>query len=101
VLVVSDGTEMPPEDIVRAIRDKLAVTLLAQTHGGPAAARNTGAARARGTVLAFIDDDCAPSANWLEVLAKRVATSPDCTIGGHTVHGPLDNSLSVGMRIMR
>jgi len=100
VLVVSDGTEMPPEDIVRAFRDKLAVTLLTQTHGGPAAARNTGAARARGTVLAFIDDDCAPSANWLEVLAKHVAASPDCTIGGHTVNALPENSCSVASQML-
>jgi GT2 family glycosyltransferase len=100
VLVVSDEIEMPPEDIVRAFRDKLTVTLLTQTHGGPAAARNTGAARAKGRVLAFIDDDCAPSANWLEVLAKRLATSPDCMIGGHTLNALPDNSCSVASQML-
>jgi len=100
VLVVSDETEMPPEDIVRAFRDKLTVTLLTQAHGGPAAARNTGAARAQGSVLAFTDDDCAPSAGWLEVLAKHLVTSPDSIIGGHTVNALPDNSCSVASQMM-
>lgn len=33
---------------------------------GPAAARNAGWRAARGTIIAFTDDDCVPAASWLE-----------------------------------
>jgi GT2 family glycosyltransferase len=100
VLVVDDGSQMPLDDAVRAFRDKINVTLLTQKHGGPAAARNTGAQRAKGKFLAFTDDDCAPSPNWLQALAKRVATSPDCLIGGHTVNALVDNPYSAASQML-
>lgn len=36
---------------------------------GPAWARNEGTRRARGEVVCFADDDCAPAASWAEALA--------------------------------
>lgn len=54
---------------------------------GPAWARNEGVRRARGEVVCFTDDDCAPVAGWVEALAApilaggaEVATGP-VTIG--------------------
>lgn len=49
----------------------------------PAIARNAGAGMARGEVLAFIDADAYPAADWLE----RVATAVDegCLMGGGSV----------------
>src|SRR2546429_8449747 len=44
------------------------------------AARNTGAAQARGQFLVFTDEDCAPVPNWLRALAARLA--PGRAIGG-------------------
>lgn len=38
---------------------------------GPGFARNTGARLARGEVIAFVDDDCEPFADWLENAARR------------------------------
>jgi GT2 family glycosyltransferase len=50
---------------------------------GPAWARNEGVRRARGEVVCFTDDDCAPVAGWVEALAApilaggaEVATGP-------------------------
>lgn len=40
---------------------------------GAVAARNTGADLARGTVIAFTDDDCEPSPGWLEAARSRFA----------------------------
>ena len=100
VLVIDDGSQMPPEDVIRAFRDKINVTLLTQKHGGPAAARNTGAARAKGKFLAFTDDDCAPSPGWLQALEKRLATFPDCLIGGHTVNALVDNPYSTASQML-
>ena len=45
---------------------------------GPAANRNSGARRARGNWIAFIDDDCLPSIKWLAAYAA--ALTDDCQV---------------------
>jgi GT2 family glycosyltransferase len=91
VLVVDDGSTISPRAIVRPFRDQLNIRLLTQLHTGPAAARNHGATYARGTFLAFTDDDCAPGPNWLQALAASFVFFPDCALGGRTVNGAADN----------
>jgi cellulose synthase/poly-beta-1,6-N-acetylglucosamine synthase-like glycosyltransferase len=44
--------------------------LITQANAGPAAARNRGAADARGTVILFTDDDCVPMPDWLEAMLE-------------------------------
>ncbi len=39
---------------------------------GPAWARNEGVRRARGEVVCFTDDDCAPEAGWVEALVAPI-----------------------------
>ncbi len=51
---------------------------------GPAAARNLGAAAARGPVLCFTDDDCRPEPGWIEALVAGVDD-------GTAVAGPTQN----------
>jgi glycosyltransferase involved in cell wall biosynthesis len=53
VIVVDDGSETPPEAVVANFRDQISITLLIQPNSGPASARNTGAAHAKGEFLAF------------------------------------------------
>jgi GT2 family glycosyltransferase len=100
VIVVDDGSEAPPRDVVASFRDRLDVTLLGQPHAGPAAARNAGAARAGGEFLAFTDDDCAPEARWLPALAARLAASPDHLVGGQTLNGLPDNVYSTATHVL-
>jgi GT2 family glycosyltransferase len=94
VLVVDDGSDAPPEGVVSAFHGQLNIRLLNAEHGGPAAARNRGAAEAKGAYLAFTDDDCAPSPDWLRALAKHVAEVPKCLIGGQTINALADNPYS-------
>jgi len=67
VVVVDDGTaaggsvEAPGARVVRA------------GGRGPAAARNLGARAARGRVICFTDDDCAPAPGWAQRLARACA----------------------------
>ena len=86
VIAVDDGGSVLLEPVVATVRNQLDIKLIAQTNAGPASARNTGAANAKGTHLAFIDDDCFPDPNWLQVLASRFRETPDCILGGRTIN---------------
>lgn len=94
VLVVDDGSLDPPREIVASFSESLNVILLAEPHGGPSAARNAGAARARGDFLAFTDDDCAPAPDWLENIWARLASSPTVLVGGRTINALTENIYS-------
>jgi glycosyltransferase involved in cell wall biosynthesis len=100
VIVVDDGSAMPLEAVVAAFRDQLDVTLLRQFHAGPAAARNTGAARAKGQFFAFTDDDCVPARDWLQTLQLRFATAPDQIVGGRTCNALPANPYSTASQII-
>jgi GT2 family glycosyltransferase len=94
VIVVDDGSANPPREIVASFAEALSVTLLVQKRGGPSAARNTGASRARGEFLAFTDDDCAPAREWLQNIAARLTALPTCLVGGRTINALTENIYS-------
>ena len=54
----------------------------------PGAARNRGAAVARGTCLAFVDADAVPERRWLETLQRRLASSVRIVMVSGTVALP-------------
>jgi Glycosyltransferases, probably involved in cell wall biogenesis len=100
VIVVDDGSSESLESVVSQFRDRLNVTLLTQPNTGPAAARNTGAAQAKGTFLAFTDDDCIPVPEWLRALVHQLAENPDCLIGGRTVNALPENPFSTASQLL-
>jgi len=100
VIVVDDGSGAPPEEAVAAVRGRVDVTLLAPTHRGPAATRNAGAARARGDVLAFTDDDCAPDATWLRAFARCLDPNATCAAGGRTLNARPRNIYSTTSQLL-
>ncbi|MDA1361040.1 glycosyltransferase [Glycomyces luteolus] len=57
VVVCDDGTAGGVADLVDPLRDRLAITLVAQENRGRAAARNAALERAQGDLVVFIDDD--------------------------------------------
>lgn len=62
VIVVDDGsTDATPEIAMSSPRCRY----LRQEHAGLGAARNLGAAVAKGEILAYTDDDCIPDEEWL------------------------------------
>lgn len=93
VLVVDDGG-MPPVTAQVLPTSNLEVRLHRQQNAGPAAARNAGAALARGSLLVFTDDDCLPGPRWLEALAARAEAQPGHLIGGATINALQDNVFS-------
>jgi GT2 family glycosyltransferase len=101
VVVVDDGSDAPPEDVIERVRGHLQITLVAQEHNrGPAAARNAGAARAVGEFLAFTDDDCGPAAGWLRALEVGLVRDPDALIGGLTVNGLTENPYAAASQLL-
>lgn len=69
VIVIDDGST----DDTAARVGRFPVTLLAQPHLGPAAARNRGALAASGEILLFTDADCAPARDWARRLSAALA----------------------------
>jgi len=63
VIVVDDGSV--DDSAAIAERSPGPVTVVRQEQAGPAAARNRGAAAARGALLCFTDADCYPDHGWL------------------------------------
>jgi glycosyltransferase involved in cell wall biosynthesis len=71
IVVLDDGSAQPAA--VAAAVDAEPRARLVRTGGrGPAAARNAGAREARGAILCFTDDDCEPSAVWIETLVAAI-----------------------------
>lgn len=94
VLVIDDGGLVPLDSVVEEFRDRIRLQLIRQPNSGPARARNTGAAYAKGTLLAFTDDDCEPATGWLRVLARQHVVAPGQMIGGRTLNRLQDNPYS-------
>lgn len=61
VVVVCDGCTDGSAEMARSLRLPVRLTVIEQVNQGPAVARNTGLARARGPYVLFIDDDVIPA----------------------------------------
>jgi glycosyltransferase involved in cell wall biosynthesis len=68
IIVVDDGSTDDSAEVARRFQ----VRLQQGPHRGLAAARNTGWRTALGEWVAFTDDDCAPTRNWLLLLQCAV-----------------------------
>ena len=95
VVVVDDGSKTPLDSVVEPFNNQINLKLLRQENAGPAAARNAGAQVAQGEYLAFTDDDCQPTADWLDRLANGFAAAPEAMIGGKTINTLANNIFSV------
>lgn len=80
-IVVDDASEatvaVPDDDRVRLIRRA--------TNGGPATARNTGLSEARGTYIAFLDDDDLFTPDRLEIAAEGLERAPVAICWSRTI----------------
>lgn len=100
VIVVDDGGKTPLENTVIEFKETLNIRLFTQKNSGPATARNTGAGKARGRFLAFLDDDCAPKSNWLEVIESHLLKKPKSVIGGRTINALSENPFSTASQLL-
>jgi GT2 family glycosyltransferase len=96
VIIVFDGDDVQSLPDI----DPLSVHILSQPHQGPAAARNLGAGVAGGSYLAFIDDDCYPSADWLLQLSAVLDNSPQSMVGGKIQNALPDNPYATASQML-
>jgi glycosyltransferase involved in cell wall biosynthesis len=92
VIIANDGGP-PPAEALEEGRE-LELTVVDSGGRGPGAARNAGAAQARGSLVAFTDDDCAPEPVWAAAILRRHRAQPDALIGGPTVNALRRNPYS-------
>jgi len=90
VIVVDDGSRPPVKVTPTLSPGGTSVVLVRQANQGPAAARNRGISKARGALVAFIDDDCEADERWLAELVSALERSPGAAAGGtvmNALHG--------------
>lgn len=85
IIVVDDGSTEPVAPVCEEFGGL--VRCIRQENSGPARARNAGAEAARGTIIAFTDDDCRPRPDWLSRLIDAHAGRDDRMVGGLVVNG--------------
>ena len=78
VIVVNDGSKDNLAEIVK----EYPVTLISTHNRGLSNARNTGLYKAKGEIVAYIDDDAYPDEHWLRYIAYAYLNSNHACIGG-------------------
>ena len=99
IVIANDGGE-PPRLAGLQEAGGPPIRILHLSKGGPAAARNRGAAVADGSLLAFTDDDYRPRPDWLAALAREAAKAPDAVLGGYTRNGIGNNPFAEASRVL-
>jgi GT2 family glycosyltransferase len=100
VVVANDRGGEPVDSLVGSFADELTVAIARPQRSGPSAARNAGAAAARGAYVAFTDDDCEPSATWLTALERALEANPGAAVGGPIVNGVPKNLGAVATQVV-
>jgi glycosyltransferase involved in cell wall biosynthesis len=100
VIVVDDGGPDNLDPVLAKFRDRIRLRLIAQANRGPGAARNAGAAVAKGRLLAFVDDDCVPAERWLSALVQELEAHPDRLLGGPVLNALPDNPFSTSTQLI-
>jgi len=76
IIVVDDGSQDGTLEYLENIARFGELIYISQQNVGPGSARNIGAKKARGEILAFIDHDCIPKRDWLERFAEFYKRHP-------------------------
>lgn len=75
VIVIEDGSQLDCRSVCESYSDKLNIQYLTKENGGPALARNFGAARAKGDFLVIMDSDCVAPPHYIATISKAIEHS--------------------------
>ena len=98
VIIIDDGSTCDLLSLIENISLDFQWRYVRQENAGPAVARNHGAELARGTFLAFTDDDCEPDGLWLLSIMNII--QPGVLLGGHTENKLKDNIYSESSQVL-
>lgn len=98
VVVVDQSLDHQPQaDVVEAFRARnVGLRWIMQEGTGVSRSRNAGVQNARGSLLAFTDDDCVPQSQWLASLAAA-ASRPVTAVSGRVAPLPSTNTRAVAL----
>lgn len=85
IIVVDNASTDDTKAVVEAYLPHPHLTYVYEGTLGLSAARNRGAAIARGSILAYLDDDAEASPQWLAALTEAFADHPQAAIAGGAV----------------
>lgn len=94
VIVVSDGSTDGTDEWLRSGTTPVPVSPCFQANGGPATARNRGAAAARGSLLLFLDDDVVPVPDLVATHVRHHRDLDDDVVVIGPMCAPTDAELS-------
>lgn len=83
IIVVDDGSTDKTKSVIKQLQEgHKNLHYVPKEHGGYARARNLGLKHARGRIIAFTDDDCFVSAEWLTKIQESMAKNSADAVGG-------------------
>lgn len=90
VLIIDNDpkTSLPyHRKIAETFRNRFSVTVVAEPHLGISNARNRALRECRSSHIAFLDDDCVASPNWLAALSKAILSMGEAVgaVGGRSL----------------
>lgn len=98
LIVVVDGSTDGTAGALRELHTKYPLRIIEQTNAGAGAARNGGAAAAKGDIILFLDDDMISEPNLVEQHARMYRQGADAVIGEITLdQASPDGFISEGM----
>lgn len=100
IMVVDDGSDPPPLDVIARHVDTLQLRCLRWAPQGPARARNYGLRHATGDYIVFTDDDCAPAPGWLKAFDRAFESCPSAGLGGPVLASPKNGIYGVASQML-
>ncbi len=95
IIIVDNSDTLMKDDVFKDASSRLNLKYLHSKLKGVSKARNLGIAKAKGSLLAFLDDDCLVNKNWVEEIIKSCKSHPTSVIMGKNVDGIPNNSFSL------